>query len=235
MNTKPLLHGIKEHEIINQIILIEDYPARIADMLLNNEIDIGLVPVAIIPRLKEYHIVGEFCIGSEGDVASVCIFSPVPMQEIKTIILDNQSRTSVALAKILLRDYWKQPVDFIQATAEDYREKITGTTAALIIGDRALEQRNRTEFIFDLGGAWKNHTGLPFVYAAWIANKVIPPEFIKGFNEANAWGLNKLAEVIEENKKQSPSFDLARYYTEHISYHLTTSKRKGLELFLSKL
>ncbi len=87
--------------------LVFDYPAKIASFLINDQVDIGLIPVAIIPDLAEYHIISDYCIGCNGEVASVCLFSEVPLHEIKTIVLDYQSKTSVALLKILLQEHWK--------------------------------------------------------------------------------------------------------------------------------
>ena len=87
----------------------------------------------------------------------------------------------------------------MDANGEDFREKIKGNTAGVIIGDRALEQRLISTYIYDLGEAWKLHTGLPFVFAAWIANKKLPGDFIDKFNEANAQGLAHLDDVIMEN------------------------------------
>ena len=233
LNTNPLLYGIKRHAVINEIELIEDYPSKIAQMLIDDEVDIGLIPVAATLRLKEWYIDSDYCIGSNGTVASVCIFSEVPMEEIKKVYLDYQSKTSVSLAKILLKEYWKKEVEFIDATGEDFREQIKRTAAGVIIGDRALEQRARSKYIYDLGEAWKNHTGLPFVYAAWIANKKLPEEFIAAFNKANALGIERIEEVIKENI--FTYFDQRRYYTSCISYQLDEEKKKGLELFLSKL
>jgi chorismate dehydratase len=156
-------------------------------MLVNDEIDVGLVPVAIIPLLKEAHIITDYCIGTEGDVASVALFSEVPVEEITTVLLDYQSRTSVNLAKILLKEYWKKDVALVDAK-EDFRSAIKGTTAAIVIGDRALEQRKQSAYVYDLGTAWKAHTGLPFVFAAWVANKELGAAFEDAFNRANAYG-----------------------------------------------
>ncbi len=232
-NTKPLLYGIKHHPILKQIDLIEDYPSKIAQMLIEDQVDIGLIPVAAIPMLKQSFLVTDYCIGSIGAVASVCIFSEQPMEKIENVYLDYQSRTSVNLARILLREYWKKEVMFIDATGEDYRGKINGSTAGVVIGDRALEQRLISPYIYDLGEAWMQYTGLPFVFAGWIANKPLPEDFINQFNEANALGLQHLDDVVAENP--CPVFDLKKYYTEYISYKLTEEKRKGLRLFLEKL
>ena len=97
LNTKPLLYGLQRPPVNEKIELIAAYPSRLADMLINKEIDVGLIPVAAIPELSSYHIVGEYCIGAEGEIASVCLFSEVPMSEIKKVYLDYQSRSSVAL------------------------------------------------------------------------------------------------------------------------------------------
>ena len=215
-----------------EIVLTTDYPSRIAQKLLDDEIDIGLVPVAIIPRMKEAHITTDFCIGSNGQVASVCLFSDVPLENVENILLDYQSRTSVQLAKILLKEYWNlQPV--LTDAKEDFREHIEGTTAGLVIGDRALEQRKKSAYIYDLGEAWKNMTGKPFMFAAWISNKKLSDHFMQAFNDANQYGLSRLNEVVE---KQSYSlYDLNKYYTENISYQLDKSKKEGLDLFLEKI
>lgn len=233
LNTKPLMYGIRNHPVINEIELVEEYPARIAQMLLNDEVDVGLVPVAVIPKLKEWHIVTDFCIGARGEVASVCIFSEVPMEEIEEVYLDYQSRTSVNLAKVLLREFWKKDVILINATGEDYRDKIQGTTAGVVIGDRALEQRSRSTYIYDLASAWRDYTGLPFVFAAWISNKQLPKEFIQLFNEANKLGVEN-AKYVARYLDYKP-YDLRTYYTKNIDYILDEKKLEGLKLFLSKL
>jgi chorismate dehydratase len=233
LNTKPLLYGIKKHPVFEQIDLVEDYPAKIADMLLNGIVDLALVPIAIIPQMKQHHIITDFCIGSDGAVASVCLFSEVPVQEIEELYLDYQSRTSVLLAKLLLKEYWKKNVRFIDAPSEEFKNKIVASTAGVIIGDRALEQRLKSKYIYDLGEAWKHHTGLPFVFAAWISNKRLFADFVIQFNEANAVGVQHLNEVITENP--CTVIDLRKYYTECISYNLDEGKKKGMKLFLEKI
>jgi chorismate dehydratase len=232
LNTKPLIYGFENGMMKKEVDLLIDYPAKIASMLLNDEIDVGLVPVAVIPEMKEYHIISDYCIGSDGGVASVCLFSEVPLYDIRTILLDYQSRTSVALLKVLIKEYWKINVVF-QNTSNGYQSEISGTTAGLIIGDRALMQRKRWRFISDLGEEWKNFTGLPFVFAAWVSNKKLNENFIKEFNKANASGLNKLDDVVHQNPYKD--FDLHHYYTDCISFEMDDNKKKGLRLFLEQL
>jgi len=164
----------------------------------------------------------------------VALFSQVPMEQIERVYLDDQSRTSVALAKVLLAQYWKKEVEFIPAK-DGYMDQISGTTSGVIIGDRALASLSRFEYIYDLGLAWKQHTGLPFVFAAWIANKPIPSEFIEAFDAANGYGLSHLEEVIALIPANEQVYDLHKYYTQNISYQLTPEKRAGLEQFLGML
>ncbi|NNV54314.1 hypothetical protein GD597_02500 [Panacibacter sp. KCS-6] len=233
LNTRPLLYGIRQSAILmQQIELIEDYPANIANMLMDGRIDIGLVPVAIIPKINNAQIISDFCIGAEGNVASVGLFSDVPVEEIEEVILDYQSRTSVNLARILLQQYWKLNPIFTPA-GTDFIAQIKGTTAAIIIGDRALAHRNKTRYMYDLAGSWKAMTGLPFVFAAWVANKPLPDTFIEAFNSANALGMAEIDAVIKEINY--PLYDVRTYFTQNISYRLTPEKLKGLDLFLEML
>lgn len=234
LNTRPLLWGLEKTDLMQSIDLVKDYPAKIAQALIEGTIDMGLVPVAITPLLKEAHFVSNYCIGAEGAVASVCIFSEVPMEQIQKVYLDYQSRTSVALARILFAEHWKKEVIFIKAE-EDYIDHISGTTAGVIIGDRALANRTKFTYVYDLATAWIEHTGFPFVFATWIANKPIPKHFMEQFDAANSVGLSHLEEVIASIPQQEQVYDLHQYYTANISYELTSEKQKGMELFLSYL
>lgn len=233
LNTKPLLYGIKNHPILDEIELTEDYPSRVAQALIDDRIDVGLIPVAATTKLSSWNIVGDYCIGANGEVASVCIFSETPIENIEKVLLDYQSRTSVNLARILLREYWKKDVEFINASGEDFCQNITGTTAGVVIGDRALEQRSQSKYIYDLGEAWKQHTGLPFVFAAWISNKELPADFVERFNEANGIGFNHLDEIV--GALNYGPYDLKKYFTENVDYRLDEKKKEALRLFLEKL
>lgn len=231
LNTRPLLLGMEQSPFCDSIHLVKSYPAQIAQDLLDDTIDIGLVPVAIMPLLSNPQIVSKYVIGTEGKVASVALFSQVPMDQIEKVYLDYQSRTSVQLAKVLLRKYWNKEVEFLIAT-EGYINEISGTTAGVIIGDRALASLNRFEHVYDLGLAWKEYSELPFVFAAWVANKPIPAAFMETFEAANGYGLANLEEVIALIPAAEQVYDLHKYYTENISYAFTAEKKKGLDSFL---
>jgi chorismate dehydratase len=233
LNTKPLLYGIEHSdEMMRQIELVKDYPSKIARQLIDDDIDIGLVPVTVIPQMKVYYIVSDYCIGADGNVASVCLFSDVELNKIEKVLLDYQSKTSVALCKVLLKNFWKKDV-VLEDAQQDFAEQIKGTTAGVLIGDRALKQRKKSKYIYDLAGKWKTFAGLPFVFAAWISNKKLPEDFIESFNQKNSEGVNNIETVIKEN--ECDFYDLKTYYTKNISYNLNEEKRKGLRLFLDLL
>lgn len=231
LNTKPLIYGFEKGMMAGQLELITDYPANIADMLIKGTVDISLLPVAVMPLLKEYHIISDYCIGSEGEVGSVCLFSDVPLEGIKSILIDYQSRTSAELLKILLRDLWQINPELI-AGEEGYENKIKGNTAGLIIGDRAFIQAKKSKYSYDLGKAWQELTGLPFVFAAWVTTKVLPENFLNDFNKATGEGFRHMPEIIAAN--HNDHFDLQKYYTDNISYKLDGNKRRGMEEFLKR-
>lgn len=230
LNTRPLIYGLERNPISDMIELVGAYPSKLSKMLANDEIDVGLIPVASIPDLPEYHIVGDHCIGAESEIASVCLFSEVPMSSIKTVLLDYQSRSSVALLKWLMKEYWGIHPEIVQASDENYRDEIKGTTAGLVIGDRALEQRKISTYIYDLGSEWRAITGLPFVFAAWVSVKPLPEDFIRVFDAANEEGLSHIDEIVAS--LDYPTYDLRKYYTLHLSYNLDERKREGMETFL---
>lgn len=229
LNTKPLLYGIERSDLINEIELVVDYPANLARMLQADEIDMALLPVAAMPQVSNARIVSDYGIAADGDVVSVALFSQVPVEEITSVYLDYQSRTSVRLAQILLEQHWKQPVNYLSADP-GYISHIQGSAAGVIIGDRALQQLGNFKYVYDLSAAWKEFTGLDFVFAAWIANKDLPQDFIDRFNAANAVGLDHLDEIIAANK--FPEYSLDTYYRKNIRYVLDDKKRAGLKKFL---
>jgi chorismate dehydratase len=233
-NTLPLLLGIEKADFLSKIELVKDYPAKIAQALIDGQIDIGLVPVAITPLLSNPQLVSDFCIGTKSKVASVAIFSKVPMEQITSIYLDYQSRTSVQLARILLKEFWKKEIQFLQAE-EGYIQKIGETAAGVIIGDRALANLTEFEYVYDLGEAWMTHTGLPFVFAAWMSNQPIPEDFKTLFNNANAYGVAHIAEVLDQLPARTHGYDMETYYTKNIEYRLTDTMQQGMQLFLEKV
>jgi chorismate dehydratase len=232
LNTKPLLYGIERHPVLQQMELDSAYPALVAKRLQEGSIDMGLLPVAVIPTIPGARIVSNYGIAAEGKVASVCIFSRVPMNEIGQVYLDYQSRTSVKLAALLLKKHWQQDVQLLPAP-DDFIEHIQGNTAGVIIGDRALQCYKDFPYVYDLAEHWQQYSGLPFVFAAWVATTELNASFIKDFDEANEQGLQHIDDVIAGT--DFPFYDLNVYYKANIQYRLDAHKRQGLQRFLEEI
>ncbi len=232
LNTQPFVLGLTRSPQPPIIHISADYPAAIATRLQEKKIDIGLIPVAAMNRIPDARVITDFCIGAEGPVASVAIFSEVPLEKVTTLLLDYQSNTSVSLARILLKEYW-QLNPTLQAAGVDFMQQISGTTAAVVIGDRALDIYYQYPYRYDLAEAWMAHTGLPFVFAAWVANRPLPDDFIASFNNALAWGVDHWQDLLPN--LPAMSYDPVTYFSRNISYLLNQKKKEGMQLFIEKL
>ena len=232
LNSKPFIYGLQHSTIIDAIDIQLDIPSVCAQKLIKEEVDIGLIPVAVLPELKEYYIITDYCIGAKGKVASVMLYSCVPVNEINQIVLDYQSRTSVTLIKVLAVNFWKINPEWKNAEI-GYEDKIEGTTAGVIIGDRTFGLEDQYTYSYDLAEEWQKFTGLPFVFACWVANKKISEAFIRAFNTALKSGLDNRSVLINELAKDNYRTDVVNYLYNSIKYDYGTAQKKALELFLS--
>tara|TARA_B100001115_G_scaffold60349_1_gene44743 strand:- start:125 stop:868 length:744 start_codon:yes stop_codon:yes gene_type:complete len=235
LNSIPFVYGLEKSSVQSQIELSLDIPSECANKLLDNQIDLGLVPVAIIPQLKFFEIISPYCIGSNGPVETVCLFSEVPLNEIEEIQLDFHSKTSVQLVQLLSKKYWNISPKFNHAK-EGFENDLSDKQAGVIIGDRAYQYRGKFKYVYDLPEEWRKYTGLPFVFACWIANKPLSDSFKKSFVEALHFGVKRLDLSLEEIGMNFPSsINQKRYLTEVISYDFDTEKKQALARFLQEI
>ncbi len=234
LNTKPFIYGLFQSGLHKQIEIHKDIPSRCAEKLIQDEVDIALIPVATLKDLKQHYIVSDYCIGCDGTVETVCLYSNIPIWEAKTIYLDTHSRTSVALTKILMREHWNTSVDY-QPVGDAANIVLEESAALLAIGDKTIGLEKKYRYTYDLGEAWKTMTGLPFVFAAWVSNKKLDPAFIESFNKALALGLEHIDDLVFILPEPVEDFDLKDYFENNISYELDEAKKKALRLFLSKI
>ncbi|MCF6364621.1 MAG: menaquinone biosynthesis protein [Bacteroidales bacterium] len=237
LNTLPFLYGLRNYgNISEQIDIQRDIPSVCANKLINNEVDIGLIPIAEIHKLSNPYVISNYCIGAVGKVKTVLLLSNVPVAEIKNIFLDYHSRTSVNLLKILAKNHWKININYIDAK-KGFEEEIKNNTAGLIIGDRAFKYAKNFKYVYDLSEEWLNFAKLPFVFAAWVTNKKLEDTFVTKFNEALKFGLLNINQVVANYKlkNQNSDIDIKSYLEKSISYHLDVEKRRGMDLFLKML
>lgn len=233
INTFPFLYGIEKSGILNgEYELLIDVPSKCAQYLIEDKVDIGLVPVAVLNKLNYKEIVSQFCIGASGQVKSVVLLANNELNKLEKIFLDYQSQTSVLLVKVLAKFFWNIEVIW-ENTSEGFESKVLkNNEGVIIIGDRVFKQVDRFKFQYDLALEWKNFTGLPFVFAAWIANKSLPDTFLNNFNQALDYGVNHIIDSIKNYNRFSYSIDLEKYLNENIDYRLNDDKITAMNKFL---
>lgn len=231
-NTIPFIYGIENSPIINHIELTKDIPSECARKLLENKADIGLVPVAILPKIQNAEVVSDFCIGATGPARSVILGSNRPIDEIETIYLDYHSRSSVMLARILAKKVWNLKVKWADTT-EGFEKNINEKTAAVVIGDKAFTVERNFTYKYDLAEEWIKFTGLPFVFAVWASNKPLGHLFKTEFNNALKKGLDSIEIIDKSSFSHLPKHvDAIDYLKNNLSFTFDEEKKKGMKLFL---
>ena len=229
LNSKPLIERLTDFAPTVELSL--DLPSRLADQLAAGEIDVGLIPVVEFFRGYGYTLVPNIAIASRGPVLSVTLFSKKPWPEIRSVALDEGSRTSAALAEILLRKrhglrprFEPLPID---APAED-----ADTDAVLLIGDRAMRAcLPGHRFAYDLGREWSDWTDLPFVYAVWAVRAGVElGDVVAAFHRAKEYGLAHAGEIA---LREAPLLGLdpgycRRYLDTLIRYDLGPRELAGM-------
>jgi chorismate dehydratase len=234
-NSIPFIFGLQNHSVKEEIILSLDTPADCYNNLVSGKVEIGLVPIIIKNHVNNVYQLSPYGICSNGNVLSVILVSQSPLNEIKTITLDYQSKTSVMLTRLLCRDFWKINPEFIEASHGFEDEKLHTNEARLLIGDRAFAFHNQKKIIVtDLAGEWTSFTGLPFVFAFWASLHKLPLSFEQKFSEALGYGI---ANKMQLAKKMSAlpeykSIDLSSYLNENIIHEINPAMQEGMNLFL---
>ena len=232
LNSKPLIEDLAEWAHESELIL--DVPSRLADDLSAGELDVALIPSIEVLRDAEYEIVSDACVATRGPVLSVKLFSRVPVAQIRTLALDEGSRTSATLARILLAERFgvrpKTELLPLGFATED-----TSADAVLLIGDRAMKPpAERFVATWDLGEEWTQWTGLPFVFAMWAARRDCElGDVEESLCLSRDRGIARLAEIARrEAPKLGVSEGLAHDYLAHnLHFTLGSAERAGLRLF----
>jgi chorismate dehydratase len=232
-NTLPFKWALKHSGMLQKIDLQEDIPSICAQKLKFKQVDLALVPVALLAKLDTYYIETDYCIGANGKVDSVKLYSEVPLDKIKTVTLDYQSKSSITLTKVLFKFFWELDVNYLDGKP-GFEDQINDTNAAVVIGDRTFELNGKFKYEYDLAEQWKKFTGLPFVFAAWVSTEKLPADFIKEFNAVLKFGVENILKAIDEdyNLKSLSKAQTIEYLVKRIDYNLNIDKKKALNLFL---
>lgn len=232
LNTKPLIEGLGSYAPRAKLVL--DLPSRLAEQLAIGELDVALIPVIEYFRAGSYTIVPGVSIASRGPVLSVTLFSRVPWPEIRSVALDEGSRTSAALTRILLENRHGIVPSTVQLPMGVAADDMT-TDAVLLIGDRAMKAcLPGFAYAYDLGQEWFDWTGLPFVYAVWAVRDGVDLQGVdRALQLCRDYGLAKVGPISQREAgplELDPGF-CRRYLSNILSFDLGPRELAGLQKY----
>lgn len=234
LNTEPLIVGLADD--VPEAELVEDVPSRLAEALAEGRLDVAIVSSIEYATHPGYRIVGDACIASRGEVLSVRLFARVPPERIRRVALDAASRASTALAEVLLRRRWglEPRIDAYPIPGE-LDGLPEGVDAVMLIGDRCMRTPVAAwPHVVDLGRAWTDWTGLPFVYAMWTARPAVDlGRLPEALDRARDRGVASVEEVARtQAARHGLDADVCRdYLVRLIHYRLGPDERRGLERY----
>lgn len=231
-NTIPFSYGLIRNKKLQSLADFSyGYPSQVAELLCSNQVDVSIISVGAIPIIPQAKIVSNFCISATQRVDSVLLCSNNPLDSVQKITLDYQSRTTNILVQVLAKYAWN--INPIFEMGKVGYELENDDSARVIIGDRALTLASQFEYVYDLASEWHKTFGLPFVFAAWVANKPLPTEFISELEESCAYGVQHIDDAIANCNRTFP-FDITDYLHHSVEFNLTDEKRAVIEIFFEK-
>lgn len=228
LNAKPLIYGLEDAE---DLALLLDVPSRLLADVREGRVDVALLPVIDYQRLSGLVVVPSGGIGCDGPTLTVRIFSRVPIDAIQTLACDTDSHTSVALARIILAERYGIRPEFIDWTVGE----ATACDSRLLIGDKVVcDEPSGFAHQLDLGAAWKDLTGMPFVFAAWMARKgTALGDLPRRLEEAKRQGLANVEQIIQRHAlSRGWPADIARQYLcEYLKYDIGERQLEAIRRF----
>jgi len=232
LNSKPLVEGLAG--LCPAADLILDYPSRLADQLARGALDVALIPSVESFGNPDYEVVSDACVATRGEVLSVRLYCRKHPGEVRTLALDEGSRTSAALTRVMLAERYGVHPELVSLPLGKSIQQCSAD-AVLLIGDRAMVPPSESfHTVWDLGAEWMEWTGLPFVFAMWVARRSgLAPEVGVQLSAARDLGVSRIPEIA---RRESVSMDLSEetvrdYLTKNLHFTLGPAERAGLQLF----
>ncbi len=236
VNAAPLIWGFRTGAVRDRIDLIGEPPARIPDKLRQGTVDVGLIPVIEYQRLAGVSFLPFLCVAARRRARSVYLACRRPLEEVRHIALDESSRTSAALLRVVLAHRRLTGITFTEQ-APDLPAMLQRADAALLIGDPALTSATVGLEVYDLAAEWFAMTGLPFVFAAWAVRPgTALPDGARPFAESLRHGLEHIDDIAREHGRRLglPESSVADYLRQNIHHQLGPEERRSLELFFRR-
>src|ERR1043166_810990 len=234
LNSAPLIWSFLNGSKRGQVDFIEAVPARCAELLAQAEVEAALVPVIEYQRSAGGALVPDVCVGSQKEVLSVVLVSKDrELEHVRTVALDESSRTSATLVKVIFREFLDhEPAWTVRSP--NLEEMLVRNDAALIIGDPGRTFPRTGLKVWDMASLWRKYTGLGFVFAMWmIGDDAIEKARAVDFAGARDEGVAHVEDIVESYKDKIPVLvsELRKYLTENIVFHVDDSMRRGLQLY----
>ena len=234
LNSVPFVYGIRRAGSLLPCELVLAPPSQCARAMDNGQTDIALVTVAEIPKLKvPVKIIGDYCLGTSEGAHTVALLSNSEIEDIETIYLDPESCTSNTLTEILCREYWGINPKFEMRKEHSQIDTTSEKVGFVLIGDRVFDFESKFKHCLDLSVEWRKMTGLPFVFAAWVARTEVSEKEIEALNSALALGVANIEQAVAQanypNKTQA-----LKYLTKNIDFIFNRDKHTALALFWEK-
>lgn len=235
LNTQPFKWALEDLIQQGHELILEN-PADCARSLMTDRVDLALIPVGSLKDMNDYHLHTDYCIGCDGEVRTVVLLSNDPLEQVHTIYLDDHSRTSQLLTRVVVSGFKGIECEYVEKNISEMAILQSGE-AALMIGDKVFDYEDKFEYSYDLGMAWKEFTGLPFVFAVWVSKKADIPssQFIDQINEKMEKVFSNLDYYLQERPAFYNGVLQDRYFRKNISYGFDKSKKMALQLFLQKV
>jgi len=234
LNSAPLIWSFLHGPHRGSVDFVEAVPSRCAQLLSESAVEGALVPVIEYQRIAGGALVADVCVGSRREVLSVVLVSKdKQLEQINSVALDESSRTSATLVKIIFREFLDREPEWT-TRAPNIEEMLDKNDAALIIGDPGMGFRRRGLNVWDMAGLWKQHTGLGFVFAMWmVRDDAIQRARMVDFSGARDEGIEHLEDIVASYERKIPMSveELRNYLTEKIVFNVDESMERGLRLY----
>src|SRR5215813_6631495 len=234
LNSAPLIWSFLYGPHEGTVEFVEAVPAHCAQLLSQSEVDGALVPVIEYQRIDGGSLVPNVCVGSQKEVLSVVLVSKNKrLENIQSVALDESSRTSATLVKVIFREFLEREPEWT-TRAPDLEEMLDKNDAALIIGDPGMAFPRQGLNVWDMAGLWQKYTGHGFVFAMWmVRDKAASPAHEIDFAGARDDGVAHIEEIVQSYKDKIPMRveELRNYLTENIVFRVDESLEKGLRLY----
>jgi chorismate dehydratase len=234
LNSAPLIWSFLQGPHEGSVDFVEAVPARCAQLLAQSLVEVALVPVIEYQRIAGGSLVPNVCVGSRKEVLSVVLVSKNKrLEDIRTVALDESSRTSATLVKIIFREFLEREPEWT-TRAPNLEAMLEQNDAALIIGDPGMAFPRQGLNVWDMAGLWRQHTGLGFVFAMWmVRDDATERARSVDFAGARDEGVAHIEEIVRSYQDKIPMRveELRNYLTENIVFNVDESMERGLRLY----